>query len=47
MDSTTTEQWEGGESSGGVSVTQCVESDTNVMDFTTSEKWEGGEELGK
>ena len=46
MDSTTTE-WEGGESNGEKSVTQCVESDINVMDSITNEQWEGGEMMGK
>ena len=36
-----------GESSGGASVTQCVESDTNVMDSTTTKQWKGGSELDK
>ena len=36
-----------GESSGGVSGTQCVESDTNVMDSTTTKQWEGGESSGE
>ena len=36
-----------GESSGAESVTQGVESDTNVMDSTTTKQREGGEELDK
>ena len=38
---------ETGKSSRAESVTQGVESDTNVMDSTTTKQREGGEELDK